>query len=228
MFYIPKNLLGKSNAKTTKGEKLGWISFIMYMSPYTQNDKGVNVCPMASAGCIVACLFTAGRGKFSNVEKARINKSNYFIKDRKAFLSQIKVELAKLQKKALNGVNIAVRLNGTSDISWEKFINMSDYPNLVFYDYTKNHLRFNRVLPANYNLLFSRSETNEIEAFKLLDKGVNVAVVFATKELPKTYKGYPVVDGDETDLRFLDDKGVIVGLYAKGDAKKDKTGFVVK
>jgi hypothetical protein len=60
---------------------------------------------------------------------------------------------------------------------------------------------------------------------------MNVAVVFNTKKgkpLPKTYYGIKVVEGDDTDLRFLDSKRVIVGLRAKGNAKKDRSGFVVE
>ena len=103
-----------------------------------------------------------------------------------------------------------------------------------FYDYTKNYTRFNKVLPSNYHLTFSRSEINHEIAMDILSKGHNVAMVF--DKLPETYNGYKVVNGDETDLRFLDEKNVIVGLKykkitGKGGAEKNKealqNGFVV-
>jgi hypothetical protein len=123
----------------------------------------------------------------------------------------------------------AFRLNGTSDIRWETVpVNgatnlMSLFPNVQFYDYTKHENRRN--LPANYHLTVSRSETNEANVFAL---PYNVAVVFNSKTLPAEYNGRPVVNGDDTDLRFLDPTGVVVGLTAKGKAKKDPTGFTVR
>lgn len=44
---------------------------------------------------------------------------------------------------------------------------------------------------------------------------------------PQNLYGMPVINGDEHDLRFLDPKRVVVGLNAKGDAKYDRSGFVV-
>lgn len=228
LFYVPKNLLTTNNAKTLKGKKEGWETHILYMAPYTQNSFGKNLCPMATEGCAAACLYTAGRGRMSNVQKGRTNKANYFLKGRKQFLAQLELELMKLDKKASKGKNIAVRLNGTSDLSFEKFIDFEAYPNLVFYDYTKVWTRYKKPLPKNYSLVFSRSESNEQKAIELLNKGVSVAVVFSDANLPTEWNGFKVVNGDETDLRFLDSKGVVVGLYAKGDAKKDTTGFVVQ
>jgi hypothetical protein len=225
-YYIPKNLLGKSNAKTVKGEKLGFITYIMYLAPAKQNATGKTVCSHASQGCIDACLFKAGRGGFTSVERARINKTNYLLGDRKGFLNQLRNEIGRMiirhEKK---GEKICIRLNGTSDLAFEKFkiednkSLMELFPDVQFYDYTKNHFRFNKIMPKNYHLTFSRSEENETMAEQILSQGGNVAVVF--DELPDTYKGFKVVNGDLSDLRFLDEKNVVVGLIYKKIKAKD-------
>jgi hypothetical protein len=239
-FYKPKNLLSRNNNKTIKGEKLGWITYIMYLAPFTQNSSGKNVCSHASSGCAAACLFGSGfGGMFSSVEKGRVNKTDYLLADRKAFLSQLRDEIAKLKAKHDNkGEKLCIRLNGTSDLAWEKFkidgkSLMELFPEIQFYDYTKNYLRFERELPENYHLTFSRSEDNDEHANRLLAKGYNVAVVF--DELPEMYNGYKVVNGDLSDLRFKDEKNVVVGLKYKkltgkgADNKKVfDTGFAIK
>ena len=120
-----------------------------------------------------------------------------------------------------------VRLNGTSDILWELNSDIiQSFPNLQFYDYTKISKRFSFAIPANYHLTFSLSESNDNDALKVLGLGHSIAAVFRDSNLPDTFMGYPVTNGDTTDLRFLDAKGVIVGLKAKGKAKKDTSGFV--
>lgn len=219
-YYVPNNLLNRGgDAKTIKGEKKNWKTYIMYMSPFTANSLGVNVCPHATAGCAAACLNEAGRGGFtSSVQKGRRNKTEFFLQNRVGFLEKLYKELTLISKRHA-GENVAIRLNGTSDIRFEKFKvrdgkNLMElFPNLQFYDYTKNHLRFGIELPKNYSLVFSRSETNHDKAIDLLNKGVNVAMVFDVP--PTNFEGFQVVDGDETDLRFLDNQGVIVGLKYK-------------
>lgn len=240
MYKQPKELFTKNNHKTIKGEKKGYVTYILYMAPYTENGTGVNLCPFASKGCSAACLYKSGfGGMYNSVQQARINKALYFLNDRQAFLEQMCKEVEKLVKKHKGtGMKVVFRLNGTSDISYEKF-KIKDgknifelFPDVTFYDYTKNYTRFNKPLPANYDLTFSRSETNDKKAFELLDKGVNVAIVF--NKLPKEYKGYKVINGDETDLRFKDKKGVIVGLKYKKQTGKGvdntiafKTNFAI-
>lgn len=219
-YYIPQKLLNANgDAKTIKGLKKGWITYIMYMSPFTQNSMGVNVCPHASAGCAAACLVGSGRGGFTdNVTRGRRNKTEFFLHNREGFLQKLYKELTLIEKKH-KGEKVAVRLNGTSDIRWEKFKvkdnkNLFElFPSIQFYDYTKNHLRFDQKLPKNYSLVFSRSETNHDKAIELFERGVSVAMVFDNP--PKEFEGFKVVNGDETDLRFLDKKGVIVGLKYK-------------
>jgi hypothetical protein len=221
-------LLTIGNTKTVKGETLGYMTFIMHLAPSTLS--GYNTCPMASAGCASACLNTAGRGRFTATQEARIRKTKMFFENRDAFMLQLVKDIeAAIRKASREGMTPVFRLNGTSDIRWETvpvpgFRNiMERFPTVQFYDYTK--LTNRRDIPANYHLTFSRSESNDGYVVEMLNRGMNVAVVFDT--LPEMYLGAKVIDGTETDLRFLDEKGVIVGLLAKGKAKKDTSGFTI-
>ena len=228
-----KNILSVgTNAKTIKGDLASeYLTAILYLAPAKENTKGINLCPSASKGCLNACLYTAGRGKFSNVQQARIDKADWFIDDRKSFLAQLHKEILKHSHTArLAGKKPAVRLNGTSDILWGKQIDMSLYPEVQFYDYTKfNPGRRRDLLTDNYHVTFSRAEdTSDATVTEVINLGYNVAVVFDSKKLPKEYLGIPVFNGDTTDLRFLDPDKHIIGLSAKGDAKGDTSGFVVR
>lgn len=233
--YKPvKNLLspGATNIKTAKNDL---ETYILYMAP-ASTVEGLNLCPFASKGCTDGCLYSSGRGKFSNVQLARINKSKFWGYDRENFYIQLGNELLKIYGKAkINAHKIAIRLNGTSDIDHlhllERYTGINflsnEYDNLLFYDYTKNPNHVSRYKNTRYKITFSRSESNEAEAKVILKNGGNIAVVFSG-ELPEYYLGYPVINGDLTDLRYFDPSNVIVGLKAKGDAKKDKSGFVVR
>ena len=224
------NLLGfGSDAKTVKGEKEGWLTFILYLAPSTVSipHGGRDVCPHASKGCAASCLFTAGRGMFPQVRNARIRKTVRYFQDREAFLLDLHKDIEHAVSYAQKrGMKPCFRLNGTSDINWSRMV--ATYEHLQFYDYTKNgNLVLGNDLP-NYHLTFSRSEENEAEALLLMAQGHNVAVVFPDKNFPEHWNGVPVINGDVNDLRFLDPKGCVVGLRAKGQAKKDMTGFVVR
>lgn len=218
---------GVTNSKTAKNER---ETLILYLSPAKQNSKGINLCPMASEGCLKACLYTAGHGKFNSVQLARVNRTELYLKDRFSFLQQIANEINKKAKK-IKG-ELAVRLNGTSDIKLvEQLCSVHEIaPNVVFYDYTKIPQKAGERITETlhrYVVTFSRSEDNEEQCLNILKNGGIVAMVFA-KELPKTYKGFTVLDGDSRDDLMLDcPKGVILGLKAKGDARKDKSGFVI-
>ena len=229
-----QKLLGiNTNYKTIKSEKVGVLTGIIYMSPY--NLSGKNVCPGASAGCAAACLNTAGRGAMGVVQKARLKKTNRFWDDRGQFLWDLVNEITALEKRAAaKGLKAAVRLNGTSDLPYERYkvgdtgMNiMQLFPEVQFYDYTKLENRIvGQQLPANYHLTFSRAEDNDHKLEDVL-KHTSAAVVFSG-ELPSKWRGYPVIDGDEHDARFTDaGPGVIIGLTAKGKAKHDASGFVV-
>lgn len=218
-----------ANAKTVKGQGRGYMTAILYLAP--ADESGYEVCPMASKGCRKACLNKAGMGAFSNVQAARIAKTKWYFEDRPAFMAQLVTEVRAFIRKAIKlGLIPVVRLNGTSDIPWER-VPVEDQPNIMslfptvqFYDYTKRSNR--RDLPANYHLTFSLAEDNDSRASAAARNGANIAVVFRNDKFPATYMGMPVVDGDADDLRFLDGRGVVVGLKAKGPAKKDVSGFV--
>lgn len=226
-----KYLSVDTNAKTIKGQKLGFLTGILYLSP--SNESGKNLCAHASIGCMAACLYTAGRGAMQPIKDARMKKTLAFLKDRKSFSDQIKNDIANIVKKAAkNGMTPCIRLNGTSDLPWHNIGEiMQSFPDVQFYDYTPNPFRMlqflNGELPENYHLTFSRKEDNDGFVDTILERGGNVAAVFSGS-LPATYKGKPVVDGDESDLRFLDGKNVVVGLKAKGKGKKDLSGFVIQ
>ena len=217
-----------TNAKTIKGQSKGYLTGILYLTP--ADLSGRNVCPHASAGCRAACLYSAGRGAFNNVKSARLRKTLAFFKDRDAFVAELKSDIAALIKKAKKaGMLPCVRLNGTSDIPWHNFDIMEEFPSVPFYDYTPNKARMldylSGKLPKNYSLTFSRKEDNESACDEIMARGGNIAAVF--KDTPETWKGKPCFNGDESDLRFLDPRGVIVALKAKGKAKKDTSGFVI-
>lgn len=238
----PRMILSTSaDAKTIKGQVHGYLTGILYLAP--SDISGVQLCPFAGlAGCEVACLYTAGRGAFSNVQIARLNKAKLFNHNRELFMTSLVYSIKKVIRDALKqGLIPVIRLNGTSDIQWEKigltvddiqYENiMSVFPTVQFYDYTKIPTRSD--IPDNYDLTFSYSGIDTFQPVwqKALknDELKRFAVVFSKRDaMPNQFAGMPVIDGDSTDLRFLDKSNVVIGLYAKGKAKQDKTGFVVQ
>ena len=240
------NLLSVGNPKTLKGMAQGYNTYILHLAPSTLS--GHNTCPKATVGCIDACLNTAGRGgmfkkgEFTNtIQKARIRKTQLFFNDRDQFMAQLvkDIELAIKQSAKVNLIPV-FRLNGTSDLSWEKYSVIrngvvytnifSAFENVQFYDYTKvlgrkvSHIN-------NYHLTFSMADGNYMDCKQAVLQGLNVAVVFGIKKgtpMPTKFFNHnmTVFNGDESDLRFLDPKNSIIGLYAKGKAKKDTSGFV--
>lgn len=220
---------GNTNAKTIKNNI---ETYILYLAPATQLE-GFNLCPFASEGCKKSCLYTAGRGAFSNVQTARLNKTKIWAYDRSNFYVRLVDEILHISSIAVKqDRTIAIRLNGTSDIDHielsKKYtgIDLLQLPNVIFYDYTKNPNHIKKYLNTSYKLTFSRSEINETKAIDVLHMGGNVAIVF-NDTLPIEWNGYKVINGDETDLRYFDPVNVVIGLKAKGQAKKDKSGFVV-
>jgi len=224
-------LLTTQNAKTVKGEKRRWHTGIMYLAP-GRVAGGPNVCPHADAGCQASCLFTAGRGRMDKIKKARIRKTQALFKDRKSFIASLDTDINRIQAAARRkGMRAAVRLNGTSDLPWHTAAYgkiMCRNPDVMHYDYTKDPKRMRARRPDNYHLTFSRGVNNDRICKTLLKEGHNVAVVFDKVPVGKKFWGYPVIDGDLDDLRFLDKSPCIIGLKAKGKARQDTTGFVVK
>ena len=230
-------LLSTANPKIQKGTKMGYLSFILHLSP--ADVSGYNTCPKATPGCKAACLNTAGRGGMfkkgattNMIQEARKRKTRLFFEDRETFMEYLEQDINKAIRFAQRkGLTPVFRLNGTSDISWEKYkLKGSDknvfemFPNVQFYDYTKVPKRKVEGID-NYHLTFSQADGNGKDADWAISKNMNVTVVF--DKIPAEYKGKPVFNADDTDLRFLDPKGVVLGLKAKGRAKKDRTGFVV-
>ena len=223
-------LFTTGNPKLMKGEKKGYLSFVLHLAP--ANLSGYETCPKRTAGCTSACLNTAGRGgifkkgESTNViQQARIRKTKMFFENREQFLADLENDIRLGIKQAeKQGLIPAFRLNGTSDIAWEKYGIIEKFPNVQFYDYTKMRNRKVSHL-KNYHLTFSKADGNDMDVRLAASAGMNVAVVF--KNVPETFIGRTVINGDDTDLRFLDPKGVVVGLKAKGKAKKDTSGFVV-
>jgi hypothetical protein len=243
-------LLTVGNPKTAKGASLGFWTFILHLAP--AKLSGFQTCPMATEGCRNACLNTAGRGgmakgkgrltvseietgtRTNTIQAARIRKTRAFFEDRETFMDTLRADIQKaiaMADKA--GFKAVFRLNGTSDIRWESVREtqwggkniFEIFPDVQFYDYTK--LANRRGIPANYRLTFSLADGNDVQAFAALANGYNVAVVFRKAGMiPSEFMGRPTFNGDETDLRFMDPKGVIVALYAKGNAKRDTSGFV--
>ena len=234
-----RRLFGEQNAKTSKGEVKGVKTLILYLAPEktasSAMGKTVNVCPYATKGCADSCLFTSGRGVMAPVHKSRVEKTVAFLKNRHLFLEKLAKEIrAGIKRAKRDNMTLAVRLNGTSDLPILEMSLAPQFPGVQFYAYTKvppmNDAR--RHLP-NVHLTYSYSEDHRAAVLLplLLNKGQNVAVVFDVKKgaaLPVNWKGWPVYDGDVDDLRFMDPKGVIVGLRAKGKARKDTSGFVQK
>ena len=226
-------LLSTANPKIQKGTKLGYLSFILHLAP--SDLSGKNTCPKATRGCIAACLNTAGRGGMfkrgentNMIQKARIRKTKYFFENRDAFMQDLIQDMVKaMNYAAKKGLIPVFRLNGTSDISWEKYVVNGQGDNIFqmfhmvqFYDYTKVLGRKVKHLP-NYHLTFSKADGNDSDVAEALLQGMSVVAVYDA--IPE---GVP--SADETDLRFLDPKGIMLGLKAKGRAKKDYSGFVIR
>ena len=237
-------LLSTGNPKVLKGTKQGYNTYILHLAP--ADLSGYETCAKRTAGCTAACLNTAGRGgmfkkgETTNViQQARIRKTKMFFESRDAFMTQLvkDIELG-IKQSAKVDLTPVFRLNGTSDLAFEKyevvrngvtFKNVFEaFPETQFYDYTKILGRKVNGI-KNYHLTFSDADGNEKDVSKAIAQGYNVATVFGIKKtqpMPESYNGLSVFNGDESDLRFLDPKGVVVGLYAKGKAKKDTSGFV--
>jgi len=239
---LTKLMFTNGNPKTDKNLKIESLKkyWIKRLNLAPASVSGFNTCASASQGCKEACLHEAGNPVFMPQKTlGRVNRTLLLFKDQAKFKYMASKEIRNHEINCnKHGLKAVIRLNTTSDIMFEKskFNFMQDFPNVQFYDYTKHLNRIIKYLkgqlPSNYNLTFSRNEVNGFQATQVLKSGGNVAVVFR-KELPKKYKGYKVISGDEHDLRFLDDKNVVVGLKEKltlnknGKLDRDNSGFVV-
>lgn len=231
---MPSNLFTRANPKTRKGEALGYDTLVLHLAP--ASVSGFNVCPDSTPGCREACLNTAGRGFMAPIQAARIRRTRAFFADRPAFMRQLAHEIRLASARAhRSGRNLAVRLNGTSDLPWERITCdewrgslMDLFPHIQFYDYTKSlaralAFRKSTTWPQNYHLTFSMSECNAHDAAVALESGCSVVVVASFPHDPTAE-----VNGDSHDLRFLNPPGSMILLKPKGRAKRDTSGFVVR
>lgn len=230
LLYRP--ILGTASAKTIKGQKLNFLTAILYLKP----DH--HICAMAKlAGCLIPCLQSAGRGAFNTIQRQRLAKTDYFKEHQTAFMLSMCADIWSMHRKALRmGFTLLVRPNGTSDIPWENIVVIDGknifqlFPDVQFYDYTKHPSRnLQGKTSGNYDLTYSYSGITPIQ---ITHKGLlnpnnsRVAVVFKNREdIPATFRGWNVIDGDNTDVRHIEPRTVVVGLYAKGKAKRDISGF---
>ena len=227
--YKSKKLLNiDNNPKTVKGQSQKVMTAILYFAP--AKISGFNVCPHAD-DCALTCLNTAGRGQMNSVQLGRINKTRWYFLERHTFMAQLHKEIKRhINRCKIKGFKPAFRINGMSDLKIENMGLIETYPMAQWYDYTKNPIRMKKFIagkfPPNYHLTFSLGSSNKSDAKEILKLGGNVAVVFRNKKLPKKFMGHKVFNADKTDLRFKDPKNIIAGLYAKGKARYDNTGFV--
>jgi hypothetical protein len=237
---MQNRIFSSDNPKAIKAQTYGWRNAIHYMAPARLAGVG-NLCPDKSSACEALCLgVTSGAAiYYSSVIESRIAKARRFMKDRKAYLNDVIRSIkAEIRTSDKANVKLCVRLNGSTDIPFEGIRDadgltlMERFPDIQFTDYTKSAKRAiahaQGKMPRNYHLTFSRSETNWNDCLRVLQAGGNVAVIFGNG-LPKAWRLYPVINGDEHDLRHLDPKRVVVGLTPKGPkAKKDQSGFVLR
>ena len=242
---MENRIFSVDSAKAVKAQGYGYLNAIHYMAPADVAGVG-DLCPSRTPGCTAACLgwysgqasMVAHDADINSVRQSRMDKARRFMRDRAAYMRDVvrSIELAE-RKAARMGLALCVRMNGSTDISWEgiacerggaRFRNLMDaFPHIQFVDYTKIASRMRRALPANYHLTLSRTERNDATVADVVRAGGNAAVVFDS--VPAEWQGLRVIDGDAHDLRHLDPRGVIVGLTPKGrKAKRDTSGFIVR
>jgi hypothetical protein len=226
--YIIKTLLSAANHKQEKGA--GYVSVGLTLTPRATGRAGRNLCPFATRGCARSCFAGYDRLAWPQVKRAAVARTLLLGRHPDHFQAILTADIARELTRA-GRLPMVVRLNVVSDVAWERECPrlFADFPAVQFMDYTKDISRVLDVTrPANYHLTFSRSEANEQECRRVLGSGHNVTMVFRKPPFPATYWGYPVIDGDRNDLRFLDPAPCIVALKAKGaGARRDTTGFVL-
>jgi hypothetical protein len=229
-----------SSAKLIKNKKVSNnYTYILYLAP--ASASGYNVCPHSTPECRIGCLSTSGRVKvetYSNksvIQNARVKKTKMFFEDQDFFMNWMVAEMIAYKAKAKrDGYYFSARLNGTSDIEWENITLNGQtifeiFPDVQFYDYTKNPARILAQMPDNYHLTLSYTGKNEYVCKKTLERGRNVAIIYNVKKgqpLPTQWNGYPVIDGDLTDYRPYDGEGVVVGLRWKDIANKENNNKI--
>jgi len=224
----PRSLLS-SSFKSEKCLSVEVLARVLFLTP------GV-FCSHATAGCLAACLgHSSGRMVMPTHAIARDRRTALYLEDPDLFLKLLDVELTLLEEDAARlGFRAAARLNGSSDLPWEALHRdiFRRFPRIRFFDYTKVPQRMDGFLdrsdwPGNYHLTFSAQPNNHEQCRRILERAGTVAVVF-WPEIPRSFWGFPVLNGDKHDARFLDPLGSIVGLTAKGLARTDRSGFTIR
>jgi len=242
MDKISRALWSVESAKASKATEYGYLNAIHYMAPHTIAGVG-NLCPFASPGCAASCLgYHTGQASMvkdadntqnkNSVRLSRDTKARQFMTQRPAYMREVHKQAKRVIAKAHKmGLKPALRFNGSTDVANAPREIAAAYPEVPVNEYTKS-VRFALenaagMHPANLTVCFSRSEINEADCVKVLEAGGLVSVVFHG-EIPATWNGFPTVDGDKHDLLHKQPKGHVVALKAKGAAKRDTTGFVVR
>jgi hypothetical protein len=227
--YRIKRLLSAANHKQEKG--VGYRSVGLILTPRATGRAGRTLCRFATRGCAASCFADFDRLAWPHVKRVAVARTLLLVRQPELFRQILETEFARMQAEATE-LPLVARLNVVSDVAWElEFPRLFNrFPTIQFMDYTKDISRvLNPARPANYHLTFSRSEVNEADCHRALAAGHNVTVVFRKPPFPATFWGYPVFDGDTTDLRFLDPAPAIIALRAKGaGARRDATGFVLQ
>jgi hypothetical protein len=228
--HVLTRLLSKANHKQAKGA--GFLSVGLTLTPRATGRAGRTCCSFATQGCAAACFADYDRLAWPQNKRVAVARTRLLAQNREMFFVLLVRDLATASARAQRlGIRLVCRLNVVSDVpfEWEFPALFTRFPDVQFMDYTKDIRRvLNPARPLNYHLTFSRSERNESDCLRVLKAGGNVAVVFRRPPFPRLFWGYPVIDGDANDLRFLDLCPCIVGLKAKGKgARGDRTGFVL-
>ena len=214
-------LLTLNNAKTPKGEAHNVLTAIMYLAPHKLS--GWNVCPKSTPDCRRDCLYSSGRGRFSRTQEARLRRTRLYFEHRAQFMRQLTAELFAIEAYAISlGMRLAVRLNGTSDILWERYESLfAAFHNVSFYDYTKHTPHKRAALPLNYKLTFSVQRETMKDASDALAAGWNVAAVCSKADHAVLIaQGKPFLDATSHDARHLDPPVSICLLTPKGSLAK--------
>ena len=221
------NLLskGSTNAKLAKNER---ESFIMYLSPHTNNSKGINLCTNATIECVLACLYDSGFASvFASVNEARQRRTEFYVTDKENFIIQLAKEINEFILNA-DGKEVLFRLNGTSDLDflymlkkYADFDFMKTPDNVFFYDYTKIFGKIKKYghCSDKYKQTFSFSGENKEQCIEALKLGNNVAMVYKGT-MPTIWNGYEVVDGDVSDEEMFKYAGKVLALKLKGNKQK--------
>jgi hypothetical protein len=227
--YLLKKLLSAANHKQEKG--VGYRSAGLILTPRATGHAGRSLCPFATPGCARSCFADFDRLAWPKVKRAAVARTLLLGREPELFQALLRADIAR-ELALANGLPLVVRLNVVSDVAWERECPglFADFPTVQLMDYTKDISRIvDLARPANYHLTFSRSEANEEDCRRALAARHCVTAIFRKPPYPATFWGYPVIDGDRDDLRFLDPAPCIVALRAKGaGARRDTTGFVLQ